>query len=153
MKPLRELTPLELEDLAKLPVRLRCARIVDEFDEWLAIHVLWLKLKHDELPQVNDAFRDYFADTRTARSSGAQSEEDPAATIRRLRLRLHVVDPVYRAAVALHRNSARQLSAQQTIDATLRVERAVDRALENERLLTEGFALSISDAALKEEFP
>ena len=80
-------------------------------------------------------------------------QEDPAATIRRLRLRLHIVEPVYRAAVALHRNSARHLSAQQTFDATSRVERAVDRALETEQKIAEGWALSISDADLMMEAP
>jgi len=70
VKPLSEMTSVEVDDLAKRPVGERCARILDEFDEWLAIRVLRLKLAHEDLPQLNDAFRDYFSDTRTARSSG-----------------------------------------------------------------------------------
>lgn len=73
MKPLSELTPIEVDELAKLPVLQRCTRILDEFDEWLAVRVLRLKLTHEDLPQLNDAFRDYFADTRTARSSEGRS--------------------------------------------------------------------------------
>jgi len=69
--------------------------------------------------------------------------EDPAVTIRRLRQRLHVVEPVYRAAVALHRNGAKK-----TYEATARVERAVDQALDTERMITEGW--SISDLDLME---
>lgn len=74
--------------------------------------------------------------------------EDPSSTIRRLRQRLHVVEPVYRAAVALHRVGARG-----TFEAKERVERAVDRAIESERMLAEGYALLISDQVLAEEFP
>lgn len=69
MKPLSELSRFEVDELAKLPIAQRCTRIVDEFDEWLAVRVLRLKLSHEALPQLNDAFRDYFANTRTARSS------------------------------------------------------------------------------------
>lgn len=68
--------------------------------------------------------------------------EDPAITILRLRQRLYVVEPVYRAAVALHR-----VGAAKTYDATERVERAVDRALDAERWIAEGG--SISDVDLK----
>lgn len=69
MKPLSELSAFEVDDLAKRPVHERCTRIVDEFDEWLAIHVLRLKLAHEDLPQLNDAFRDYFADTRSQKGA------------------------------------------------------------------------------------
>lgn len=69
--------------------------------------------------------------------------EDPAVTIRRLRQRLYVVEPVYRAAVALHRNGSKK-----TFEATERVERAVDRALDTERRIAEGW--SISDLDLRE---
>jgi len=72
--------------------------------------------------------------------------EDPAVTIRRLRQRLYVVEPVYRAAVALHRNGAKK-----THEATERVERAVDRALDTERSIAEGW--SISDLDLAREVP
>jgi hypothetical protein len=51
--------------------------------------------------------------------------EDPAVTIRRLRQRLYIVEPVYRAAVALHRTGAKE-----TRDGLDRVEYAVARALD-----------------------
>jgi hypothetical protein len=70
MKTLNELAAFEVDELAKQPVQARCNRIIDEFDEWLAIRVLRLKLQHGDLPQLNDAFRDYFSDTRTARAPG-----------------------------------------------------------------------------------
>jgi hypothetical protein len=72
--------------------------------------------------------------------------EDPSATIRRLRQRLFVVEPVYRAAVALHRTGSRK-----TFDDTERVERAVDRALSIERNIAEGW--SVSDIDLMREVP
>ena len=72
--------------------------------------------------------------------------EDPTVTIRRLRQRLYVVEPVYRAAVALHRNGAAK-----TWEATDRVERAVDRAIDTERRIAAG--ASISDVDLEEEIP
>lgn len=68
--------------------------------------------------------------------------EDPTVTIRRLRQRLYIVEPVYRAAVALHRNGAHE-----TREAIDRVERAVDRALTMEQKLSGGW--SISDADLE----
>jgi hypothetical protein len=55
------------DELVQMPVQDRCARIVDEFDEWLAIRVLRLKLRHEDLPQLNDAFRAYFTDARSVR--------------------------------------------------------------------------------------
>lgn len=58
------------DELAKMLVQERQQCIVDEFDEWLAIRVLRYKLKHEDLPRLNDAFRAYFAGTRSARSSG-----------------------------------------------------------------------------------
>lgn len=72
--------------------------------------------------------------------------EDPAVTIRRLRQRLYVVEPVYRAAVALHRNGARE-----TREALDRVELAVARALDTEREIAGGWA--ISDVDLDREVP
>jgi hypothetical protein len=66
----RKLTPAEV---AKMSVQDRCARILDDFDEWLAIRRLQFELKHEDLPQLNDAFRDYFAGMRTARGSGGSS--------------------------------------------------------------------------------
>jgi hypothetical protein len=72
--------------------------------------------------------------------------EDPTVTIRRLRQRLHVVEPVYRAAVALYRNGAHK-----TFEAEQRLERAVDRAIEAERLIAQGW--SISDVELAEIAP
>ena len=70
MKPLHQLTEFEVAELAKQPAQTRCNRIIDEFDEWLAIRARRLKFKHEELPQLNDAFRAYFADTRTAHVPG-----------------------------------------------------------------------------------
>jgi hypothetical protein len=74
------------------------------------------------------------------------TREDPIATIRRLRQRLYIVEPVYRAAVALHRTGSPN-----TFEATERVERAVDRALASERKIAEGWA--ILDADLEREVP
>ena len=74
------------------------------------------------------------------------TSEDPTVTIRRLRQRLHVVEPVYRAAIALHRNGAPK-----TFEATERLERAVDRALYTERMIAEGW--SISDLDLEKITP
>jgi hypothetical protein len=68
--------------------------------------------------------------------------EDSAVTIRRLRQRLYIVEPVYRAAVAMYRVDARR-----THEGEERIERAVDRAREIERLIAEGG--SISDLDLK----
>lgn len=73
----------------------------------------------------------------------SEAPEDPAVTIRRLRERLYVVEPVYRAAIALHRNGAPQ-----TFEARERLERAVVRAIETERMIAKGW--SISDIDLKE---
>lgn len=41
--------------------------IMIEFDGWLAGEAMLMGLTHDELPKLNDAFRDYFANMRTAR--------------------------------------------------------------------------------------
>lgn len=76
----------------------------------------------------------------------AQHAEDPAVTIRRLRQRLYIVEPVYRAAVALHR-----VGSKKTFEDTDRVERAVDRAIATERKIAEGWA--ISDVDLAREVP
>lgn len=76
------------------------------------------------------------------------TDEDPAATIRRLRQRLYIVESVYRAAVALHRTGAAK-----TFEATERVERAVARALDRECMIAEGYSLSISDLDLAREVP
>lgn len=62
--------PLTEEEAQQQSVRDRCTQILHEFDTWLAVRVLWMRLKHEELPQLNDAFRDYFSDTRSARSPG-----------------------------------------------------------------------------------
>ena len=70
MKPLNQLTEFEVTELAKQPVQTRCKRIIDEFDEWLAVRAIRLQFKHEELPQLNDAFRAYFSDTRTAHTPG-----------------------------------------------------------------------------------
>jgi hypothetical protein len=70
MKPLSQMTATEVTRVAASPVHDRCERIVGEFAEWLAVHVLRYKLKHEDLPQLNDAFRAYFAGTRSA--SGRQ---------------------------------------------------------------------------------
>lgn len=73
--------------------------------------------------------------------------EDPVSTIRRLRQRLYIVEPVYRAAVRLHRSSARQ-----AFEDTERIERAVARALDFERGIAEGKPF-VSDALLEREVP
>lgn len=65
--------------VVKMSVQERCSRILDEFDEWLAVRRLRFKLKHEDLPQLNDAFRDYFADMRTMRGS-SQLSGDPGHT-------------------------------------------------------------------------
>jgi hypothetical protein len=80
------------------------------------------------------------------RCGAPQKGEDPAVTIRRLRQRLYVIEPVYRAAVALHRNAAKE-----TREALDRVEHAVDRALDMERRLAEGWSISSLD--LDQEVP
>lgn len=54
-------------------VEQKCVLIIDEFDRWLALRVLQHELKHEDLPQLNDMFRDYFADTRSALASGGSS--------------------------------------------------------------------------------
>lgn len=72
VKPLRELSREQVADLVKLPAHEKCVRIVDEFDEWLAVQVLRLKLAHEDLPRLNDAFRDYFVGTRTQRETPAK---------------------------------------------------------------------------------
>ena len=54
-------------EVLEMTLQERCDRILDAFDTWLAIQVLHLKLKHEDLPLLNDAFRDYFAGTRAAR--------------------------------------------------------------------------------------
>lgn len=46
-------------------IREACSDIIYEFDRWLALQVLNRKLSWSELPHLNDAFREYFADTRT----------------------------------------------------------------------------------------
>ena len=71
--------------------------------------------------------------------------EDPAVTIRRLRQRLYVVEPVFRAAIALYRNDARQ-----TVEARDRLERAVDRALDTQSWIALGGSISDDDL---EEIP
>lgn len=61
------------DEVAKMSVQDRCVRILDEFDEWLAIRRLQFELKYEDLAQLNDAFREYFADMRTAQKSGGSS--------------------------------------------------------------------------------
>ena len=80
----------------------------------------------------------------TRQDSPQSMSEDPAVTIRRLRQRLYVVEPVYRAAVALHRNGSKE-----TREALDRVERAVDRAIEMERWIAGGWAVSDLDLDLE----
>ena len=68
--PVRKLTA---DEAAKMPVQERCLRILVEFDEWLAARTLQYGLKYEDLPQLNDAFRGYFANTRTVQGSGGPS--------------------------------------------------------------------------------
>jgi len=44
----------------------RCVWIINDFDRWLALQVRIHRLSWEELPQLNDMFRAYFSDTRTA---------------------------------------------------------------------------------------
>jgi hypothetical protein len=72
--------------------------------------------------------------------AGIDPSKDLAVTLRRLRQRLYVIEPVYRAAVELHRNGA-----EETRGAIDRIECAVDRALEMERRIAEGWSISDLD--------
>lgn len=80
------------------------------------------------------------------RRGSPQAGEDPAVTLRRLRQRLYVIEPVFRAALALYRKGGKQ--TQEDLD---RVERAVARALDSEGRIAEGW--SISDLDLDREVP
>lgn len=62
---------LTADEVANMPVQERCLRILAEFDVWLAARRLQYGLRYEDLPQLNDAFRGYFADTRTVQGSGA----------------------------------------------------------------------------------
>lgn len=42
-------------------------KIINEFDYWLALQVLNNDLKYEDLPYLNDTFRDYFLHMRTTR--------------------------------------------------------------------------------------
>lgn len=64
---MRKLTEAEV---AKMSLQERCDSILDEFDEWLAIRRLRFQLSYEDLPQLNDAFRDYFSGMRTVRRPG-----------------------------------------------------------------------------------
>jgi hypothetical protein len=61
----------------------------------------------------------------------------------RLRTRLTIVDPVYRAAIAAHRNGASAKPGQH--ERVERLEREVDRAIDAERLVAEGHVLRVSE--------
>lgn len=74
-KPLNQMTPTEVSKIAALPVIDRCSHIIDELDEWLAVHVLRFELKHEDLPQLNDMFRSYFMGTRTVQASGSAASK------------------------------------------------------------------------------
>lgn len=54
-------------------VKIRCGQIIADFDRWLALQVLNGRLRYDDLPSLNDMFRDYFANMRSAKPS----EPDP----------------------------------------------------------------------------
>lgn len=73
MKPLNQLTEGERAAMESRPVQERCDAIIAEFDEWLAVRVVILRFKYAELPQLNDAFRDYFASTRTTHPTGGST--------------------------------------------------------------------------------
>lgn len=47
----------------------KCVYILNEFDRWLALQVLNQKLSWEELPKLNDMFREYFSDTRTEKDA------------------------------------------------------------------------------------
>jgi hypothetical protein len=65
------------------------------------------------------------------------------AQILRLRTRLHIVEPVYRAAIAAHRNGASAKPGQH--ERIERLEHAIDRALDTERLVAEGEQPDLSE--------
>jgi hypothetical protein len=65
--PVRKLTEAEVE---KMSLQERCDRILDEFDEGLAIRRLQFQLSYEDLSRLNDDFRDYFSGMRTARRPG-----------------------------------------------------------------------------------
>jgi len=44
-------------------------QIINEFDRWLAAEVVNRQIPWAQLPAINDAFRDYFADTRSSASA------------------------------------------------------------------------------------
>lgn len=60
-------------EAANMPLQERCLCILAEFDEWLAVRRLQYGLRYEDLPQLNDAFRGYFANTRTEQESGGPS--------------------------------------------------------------------------------
>ena len=64
---------LTADEVANMPVQERCLRILDEFDAWLAARRLQYGLRYEDLPQLNDAFRGYFAGTRTMQGSGGSA--------------------------------------------------------------------------------
>lgn len=52
--------------MSALPrVEERCLTLVGEFDYWIAVRVIRHGLKYEDLPHLNDAFRDFFALTPT----------------------------------------------------------------------------------------
>lgn len=82
MKPIFDLTAVELEALVSQPVTEKCSRVLHEFDEWLAARALRLQFSYDDLPRLNDAFRGYFAETRrryVAMRDGGFALGDPRA--------------------------------------------------------------------------
>ena len=74
---MRELSEREVAKIAERPVQERCRYVIGEFDEWLAVHAFRYGFQHADMPQLNDAFRDYFSDTRTARALSGHPTDGP----------------------------------------------------------------------------
>ena len=96
-----------------------------------------------DAPQTDDIKRQVEAFEREERGA---MKKDPEATIRRLRQRLYIVEPVFRAVVAAYRNGAPRGHEEQ-----VHIERRVDHALDLQYEIANGG--SISDATLDTFIP
>jgi hypothetical protein len=77
------------------------------------------------------------------RSSEKSALTSKDALILRLRTRLAIVEPVYRAAIAAHRSTAASSPGQH--ERIERLERQVDRALDEEHLVAQGHAIDLDE--------
>jgi len=60
---------VKIDRLSDSELHRRVVQIINEFDLWLARQVREHDITWEQLPAVNDAFRDYFKDTRTSKTS------------------------------------------------------------------------------------